>query len=214
MFHCGFMAPSTEITLCRRTCRRGNSALLPYRITRPGQCQADKPANAELVICDQTIDITYLSTNEGWLYLAGLKDLFTGEVVGYAMSQRMTRELVMQALIRAVAAKRPAAGLIHHSDRGSQYCAHDYQRLLTQFGMKASMSRKGNCYDNAPIESFWGTLKNELVHHRRFATRQQAKEEVSEYIEIFYNRQRSQARLGYLAPAVFCQQYYRNQLVA
>jgi putative transposase len=159
-------------------------------------------------------DITYLSTNEGWLYLAGLKDLFTGEVVGYAMSQRMTKELVMQALIRAVAAKRPAAGLIHHSDRGSQYCAHDYQRLLTQFGMKASMSRKGNCYDNAPIESFWGTLKNELVHHRRFATRQQPKEEVSEYIEIFYNRQRSQAKLGYLAPAVFCQQYYRNQLVA
>lgn len=158
-------------------------------------------------------DITYLSTNEGWLYLAGLKDLYSGELVGYAMSERMTKELVMQALIRAVAAKRPAAGLIHHSDRGSQYCAHDYRRLLEQFGMKASMSRKGNCYDNAPIESFWGTLKNELVHHRRFATRLQAREEVSEYIEIFYNRQRTQARLGYLSPAIFCQQYYRSQLL-
>jgi putative transposase len=159
-------------------------------------------------------DITYLSTNEGWLYLAGLKDLYSGEMVGYAMSQRMTKEIVMQAWMRAVAAKRPATGLIHHSDRGSQYCAHDYRRLLDQFGMKASMSRKGNCYDNAPIESFWGTLKKELVHHRRFATRQQAKAEVSEYIKIFYNRQRTQARHGYLAPAIFCQQYYRNQMVA
>lgn len=161
-----------------------------------------------------TSDITYLSTNEGWLYLAGLKDLYSGELVGYAMSERMTKELVMQALIRAVAARRPAAGLIHHSDQGSQYCAHDYRRLLKQFGMQASMSRRGNCYDNAPIESFWGTLKNELVHHQRFETRQQAKQEVTEYIEIFYNRQRTQARLGYLAPAVFCQQYYRSHTAA
>lgn len=157
-------------------------------------------------------DITYLATDEGWLYLAGLKDLYSGELVGYAMSERMTKNLVMQALMCAVEAKRPVAGLIHHSDRGSQYCAHDYRRLVAQFGMVASMSRKGNCYDNAPIESFWGTLKNELVYHRHYVTRQQAKDEVTEYIELFYNRQRTQARLGYVSPAVFTQQFYMNQL--
>ncbi len=93
--------------------------------------------------------------------------------------------------------------MIHHSDRGSQYCAHGYRQLLEQFGMKASMSRKGNCYDNAPMESFWGSLKNELVHHCRFATRSEAVASIREYIEIFYNRQRRHSRLGYLAPAVF-----------
>jgi putative transposase len=159
-------------------------------------------------------DITYVATDEGWLYLAGIKDLFNGELVGYAMSERMTKDLVMQALFRAVAAKRPAKGLIHHSDRGSQYCALAYQKLLRQFGMQASMSRKGNCWDNAPMESFWGSLKNELVHHRRFATREQAKREITEYIEIFYNRIRKQARLGYLSPAVFNQQYYAKQVAA
>ena len=159
-------------------------------------------------------DITYLATGEGWLYLAGLKDLYSGELVGYAMGERMTKNLVMQALVRAVAARRPAAGLICHSDRGGQYCAHAYRRLLKQFGMTASMRRKGNCYDNAAIESFWGTLKNELVHHRRYITRKQAKDAVTEYIEMFYNRQRTQARLGYVSPAVFTQQYYLNQLAA
>ena len=159
-------------------------------------------------------DITYLATDEGWLYLAGLKDLYSGELVGYAMGERMTKNLVMQALIRAVAARRPAAGLIHHSDRGGQYCAHAYRRLLKQFGMTASMSRKGNCCNAALIESFWGTLKNELVHHRCYITRQQAKDEVAEYIEMFYNRQRTQARLGYVSPAVFTQQFYLNQLAA
>jgi putative transposase len=159
-------------------------------------------------------DITYVATDEGWLYLAGIKDLFNGELVGYAMSERMTKDLVMQALFRAVAAKRPAKGLIHHSDRGSQYCALAYQKLLRQFGMQASMSRKGNCWDNAPMESFWGSLKNELVHHRRFATREQTKREITEYIEIFYNRIRKQARLGYLSPAVFNQQYYAKQVAA
>ena len=159
-------------------------------------------------------DITYVATDEGWLYLAGIKDLFNGELVGYAMSDRMTTTLVSQALFRAVAAKRPAKGLIHHSDRGSQYCAHAYQKQLQQFGMRVSMSRKGDCWDNAPMESFWGSLKNELVHHCRFATREQAKREITEYIEIFYNRIRKQARLGYLSPAAFAQQYYANQMGA
>ena len=155
-------------------------------------------------------DITYIATDEGWLYLAGLKDLFNGELVGYAMSERMTKDLVVQALFRGVCAKRPPKGLILHSDRGSQYCAHDYRQLLTQFGMRASMSRRGDCWDNAPMESFWGTLKNELVHHRKFETRQQAIEAITEYIEIFYNRQRKQERLGYLSPAAFTQRYYQN----
>ena len=159
-------------------------------------------------------DITYIPTGEGWLYLAGIKDLCTCEIVGYAMGERMTQELVGQALFRAVRAKRPAPGLIHHSDRGSQYCAHDYRQLLEQFGMRASMSRKGNCYDNAPMESFWGSLKNELVYHRRYQTRSEAQASIQEYIEIFYNRQRRHSRLGYIAPAVFARQFSKQQAVA
>lgn len=159
-------------------------------------------------------DITFIHTEEGWLYLAGVKDLFSGELVGYAMSERMTRELVMRALFHAPANRHPEKGLIVHSDRGSQYCAQDYQKLLKQFGMIASMSRKGDCWDNAPMESFWGTLKNELVHHRRFRTRQQAVQEVTEYIEIFYNRQRKQKRLNYLSPVEFTRQYFASLLAA
>lgn len=159
-------------------------------------------------------DITYISTDEGWLYLAGHKDLFNGEIVGYAMGERITKNLVSQSLFRAVAAKRPAEGLIHHSDRGSQYCSYEYQELLGQFEMKSSMSRKGNCYDNAPMESFWGTLKQELVHHRRYRTRQEAVQEITEYIEVFYNRERRQARLGFLSPAVYTQKFYAKRLAA
>ena len=159
-------------------------------------------------------DITYIPTDEGWLYLAGHKDAFTGEIVGYAMSPRMTKNLVSESLFRAVAAKRPMPGLIHHSDRGSQYCSDEYRNLLDQFHMRASMSRKGNCYDNAPMESFWGTLKNELVHHRRYMTRQEAIPEITEYIEVFYNRQRRQKRLGYLSPAAYERQYYSMKLAA
>ena len=159
-------------------------------------------------------DITYIPTAEGWLYLAGHKDLFTEEVVGYAMGERMTKNLVSQSLFRAVAAKRPAAGLIYHSDRGSQYCATEYQKFLKQSKMRSSMSRRRNCYDNAPIESFWGVLKNELVHHCRYATRREAIREITTYIEVFYNRKRKQKRLGYLSPAAYEQQYFKERLVA
>ncbi len=159
-------------------------------------------------------DITYIPTEEGWLYLAGHKDVFTGEIVGYAMGPRMTKNLVSQSLFRAVATKGSVSGLIHHSDRGSQYCSHEYRKLLDQFHMRASMSRKGDCYDNAPMESFWGTLKNELVHHRRYGTRREAVREISEYIEIFYNRQRRQARLGYLSPAAYERQFYEMPIAA
>jgi len=161
-----------------------------------------------------TSDITYVPTDEGWLYVAGHKDLFSGNIVGYAMGERLTRNLVSQSLFRAIVAKRPAKGLIHHSDRGSQYCACEYRDILDRFGLKASMSRKGNCYDNAPMESFWGTLKQELVHHRRYRTRQEAIRNITEYIEIFYNRQRLQARLGFLSPVVYEQRYYAGLLAA
>jgi putative transposase len=152
-------------------------------------------------------DITYIPTQEGWLYLAGVKDVFTCEIVGYAMDKRMTQKLTGKALFRAVQQKRPPKGLIHHSDRGSQYCAYDYRAMLDQFGLVASMSRKGNCFDNAPMESFWGSLKNELIHHWKFSTRGEAQTVIQEYIEVFYNRQRRHSRLGYEAPAVFAQKF-------
>jgi transposase InsO family protein len=159
-------------------------------------------------------DITYIPTDEGWLYLAGHKDLFSGEIVGYAMGERLSRNLVSQSLFRAVVAKRPAQGLIHHSDRGSQYCSHEYTRILEQCGLQPSMSGKGNCFDNAPMESFWGTLKQELVHHRHYRSRREAMQDITEYIEIFYNRQRLQAKLGFLSPAAYAQQYYAGLLAA
>lgn len=161
-----------------------------------------------------TADITYVPTAEGWLYVAAIKDLFAGEIVGRSFGQRMTTDLVVRALEQAVATRRPAAGLIHHSDRGSQYCSHEYQALLASYGMRVSMSRKGNCYDNAPVESFWGTLKTELVHHRSYQTRGEAVREIAEYIDLFYNRQRRQARLGYLSPAAYTQQFARQQHAA
>ena len=157
-------------------------------------------------------DITYVPTDEGWLYIAGHKDIFTGNVVGYAMGERLTRNLVSQSLFRAVAAKRPDKGLIHHSDRGSQYCSREYRNLLERFGLKASMSGRGNCYDNAPMESFWGMLKQELVHHRRYRTRLEAMQDITEYIEIFYNRQRLQSKLGFLSPVAYEQRYYAGLL--
>jgi putative transposase len=156
-------------------------------------------------------DITHVATDEGWLYLAAIKDLWNREIVGYAMSQRMTQDLVGRALFRAVAARRPPKGLIHHSDRGSQYCSHSYQEPMQQFVMVPSMSRKGNCWDNASMESFFGTLKRELVHHRKYRTRQQAVAEISEYIEMFYNRQRRHASLGNLSPAAYWKKFIRQQ---
>jgi len=158
-----------------------------------------------------TADITYVPTAEGWLYVAAIKDLFAGEIVGRAFGERMTTDLIVGALAQAVATRRPSRDLIHHSDRGSQYCSDEYQGWLRSCGLRVSMSRKGNCYDNAPVESFWGTLKNELVHHRRYQTRAEAAREIMEYIDLFYNRERRQARLGYVSPAAFTQQFMRQQ---
>ena len=159
-------------------------------------------------------DITYVPTDEGWLYVVGHKDLCTRKIVGYAMGKRMTKHLVMESLLRAVEVTRPPAGLLHHSDKGSQYCSHEYRRMLEGLGMKASMSGTGNCFDNAPMESFWATLKTELIFHRHFATRQQAIREITEYIEVFYNRQRLQRQLDYLSPAAFERRYYEQRLAA
>jgi putative transposase len=140
-------------------------------------------------------DITYIPTDEGWLYLAAHKDLFNGEIVGYAAGSRITKEITIQSLLMAIKRRQPEGGLIHHSDRGIQYCSDTYQRLLNQFHIQPSMSRKGNCYDNAPMESFFGILKNELIYQKRYATREEAIREITEYIEIFYNRERIQEKL-------------------
>lgn len=148
-------------------------------------------------------DITYIWTLEGWLYLAVLLDLYSRAVIGWAMGPRLTGDLVEQALRMALTTRQPTAGLLHHSDRGSQYAAGPYQQLLTAHGITTSMSRLGNCWDNACVESFFGTLKRELVYHRQYTTRREATQDIFEYIEVFYNRQRRHSTLGYRSPAEF-----------
>ena len=152
-------------------------------------------------------DITYIPTDEGWLYLAAVKDLYSCEIVGWAMDSRMTKTLVAEALRAAYWRNKLKPDVMHHSDRGSQYCSASYRALQASYGMKTSMSQKGNCWDNAPIESFFGTLKTECLHHYRFATREHARQTVFEYIEVFYNRIRRHAKIGNLAPANFAKQH-------
>jgi len=154
-------------------------------------------------------DITYIWTTEGWLYLAVVIDLFSRSVVGWAMDKRMTRQLVMDALTMAVRRRRPPSGLIFHSDRGSQYASADFQTLLAKHGMLCSMSRKGDCWDNAPVESFFGSLKQELVFHKRYPTRFHARQSIFDYIERFYNRSRLHSTLGYKSPANFEAIYFK-----
>ncbi len=145
-------------------------------------------------------DITYIATDEGWLYLATLEDLYSRQIVGWAMGRRMTQDLVLRALDRAVHRHHPPAGLIHHSDRGSQYAATAYQQQWRAYDMVASMSRKGNCYDNACIESWHSLLKKELVYLQRFKSRADAQLAIFEYIEGFYNRRWLHSALGYRTP--------------
>jgi transposase InsO family protein len=148
-------------------------------------------------------DITYIATDEGWLYLAVVLDLHSRLVVGWAMSERMTAKLVCDALQMALWRRKRPRGVIIHSDRGSQYCSGDYQRLLRDNGLVCSMSKKGDCYDNAAMESWNHSLKIEAIHGERFVTRQAAKDQVFEYIEVYYNRKRLHSRLGYLSPEAF-----------
>jgi len=149
-----------------------------------------------------TADITYLDTAEGWLYLATVLDLYSRRIVGWAMAEHMETSLVRDALQMALTQRQPVAGLLHHSDRGCQYASADYQAVLTTHGVECSMSRRGNCYDNAVHESFFGTLKSECAD-ARFASRTVARQCVFEYIEVWYNRQRRHSTLGYLSPAEF-----------
>jgi putative transposase len=146
-------------------------------------------------------DISYIPTDEGWLYLAAIKDLATMEIVGWAMSERLKSALCEDALKMAFRNRRPEPGLVHHSDRGAQYACDDYRKLLKLNAITVSMSRKGNCLDNAPMESFFSSLKTEMVHRTRFQTRREAKAALFEYIEIFYNRQQRHSSIGYRTPA-------------
>lgn len=161
-------------------------------------------------------DITYVPTDEGWLYLAAVLDLCSRRVVGWSMADHMRAELVGDALQMAIARRQPKTvnsnaddacggepGLLHHSDRGVQYASDEMQTLLARHGITASMSAKGDCYDNAVMESFWATLKTELIHHEHYATRDQARASIFEYIEVFYNRKRLHSTLGYMSPEAF-----------
>jgi putative transposase len=182
------------------------------RFRRTTDSNHDQPIAANLLAQDFSAtapntrwvtDITYIPTDAGWLYLAAIVDLFSRRVVGWAMDAHMERSLVLRALAAALGQRSTGHGLIHHSDRGCQYASQDYRAALAGADIQASMSRRGNCYDNAVIESFWHSLKVELVHHHRFATRAQAQTEIFEYIEVFYNRQRLHSTLGYQTPAAF-----------
>ena len=156
-------------------------------------------------------DITYVWTDEGWLYLAAILDLFSRRAVGFAMSERIDRGLAIQALRTAVGRRLPNAGLLHHSDRGSQYASGDYQQALTDLGVVCSMSRKANCWDNSVAESFFATLKTELIYTRRFATRADAREAIFDFIETFYNRRRRHSTLGYVSPVDFEMQFVQER---
>ena len=148
-------------------------------------------------------DVTYIPTREGWLLLAVILDLFSRKVVGWSMGERLTSELAQRALLHAIEHRLPEQGLLIHSDRGKEYYANDYQAMLKENGLVCSMSRLGNCYDNAVMESFFHSLKVEQVHHDDYRTRDEARSAIFDYIEIFYNRQRKHSSIGYLSPVAF-----------
>ncbi|QHT66205.1 IS3 family transposase [Rhodocytophaga rosea] len=160
-------------------------------------------------------DITYIWTKEGWLYLAVVLDLFSRKVVGWAMDNNMERGLVITALAMALQTRKPSKGLLHYSDWGSQYTSNDYQQLLKNNKICCSMSRKGNCYYNAVMESFFATLKQELVYHRLYQNRKEARQNIFEYIEVWYNRKRMHSTLGYMSPYEFenKQAYFNGCLI-
>jgi putative transposase len=163
----------------------------------------DRQFNAKRTNRKWVADITYVATQQGWLYLAAVMDLCSRRIVGWSMADHMKVDLVVDALKMALARRQPAGELLHHSDRGVQYASDDYQRLLSEHGIKCSMSEKGDCYDNAAMESFFATLKTELVHAANYATHENARASIFEYIEVFYNRNRRHSSLGYLSPEAF-----------
>lgn len=163
----------------------------------------DRDFVAQAPDCKWVCDFTYLWTNQGWLYLAIVMDLFSRRIVGWSMQEQMKSGLVSQAMEMAIQRRRPKAGLLHHSDRGVQYASEDYQRLLQKHGVICSMSRTGDCYDNAVAESFFATLKRELINGQTPASMEEARHLVFEWIEVFYNRQRRHSTLGYKSPEAF-----------
>jgi transposase InsO family protein len=176
----------------RTTDSRHDLPIAPNRIAR--DFTAEAPNRVWLA------DITYIATAEGWLYLAAVMDLFSRKIVGWAMRDHMQVELASSALTMAVRQRQPGTGLIHHSDRGVQYASYEYRATLAGAGVAASMSRKADCYDNAPMESFFHTLKTELVHHRDYKTRAEAQRDIFAFIEGFYNRTRLHSAIGYITP--------------
>lgn len=158
-------------------------------------------------------DISYVRTGEGWLYLAVVIDLYARRIVGWAASSRLTQDLACQALQMAITHRRPPLGLIHHSDRGSQYTSQAYRHILTRHQMRMSMSQTGSCFDNAVAESFFATIKTEWLHRQRFATRQAARTAIFYFIEVFYNRQRLHSTLGYVSPLAFENAFYQSKRI-
>jgi len=190
-----------HLQACRRRQRHvttqadGTLPIAPNRLNREFQAMAP---NQKWVS-----DITYVPTDEGWLYLATVMDLYSRRIIGWAMHNTLADELTQAALQMALSQCRPAGDLLHHSDRGSQYASAEYQALLTAHHAVPSMSRTGNCYDNAPMESFFSTLKTELIHRRHYRTRAEARHDIFAYIEGFYNTQRRHSALGYRSPIEF-----------
>jgi transposase InsO family protein len=172
----------------------------PHPIARNLLAQAGHPKSTNRIWVS---DITYIHTAQGWLYLAAVMDLYSRKVVGWATADHLKTSLVEQAMSEAVRSRRPAKGLLHHSDRGCQYASADYRQLLSSLKALPSMSSAGNCYDNAAMESFWSTLKTEWLHHRKFQTHAQAKLAIFDYIETFYNPKRLHSALGYQSPVDF-----------
>ena len=183
------MAPPRRV---RTTDSRHDLPIAPNLLNR--NFRADAPNRIWLT------DITYIETDQGWLYLATVMDLYSRRIVGWAMADHLRADLPLAALRMAISVQRPGAGLILHSDRGVQYASADYREVIQSAGFQASMSRKADCYDNAPMESFFHTLKTELVHHRHYATRAEATRDIFAYIEGFYNRTRRHSAIGYISP--------------
>jgi putative transposase len=177
--------------------------IAPNHLARRFGVGTDSDAAARMPNAVWACDLTYLWTEQGWLYLWVVLDLFSRKIVGWAMTEHLRSQGAVEALTMALRRRRPVEALLHHSDRGSQYACGDYRQLLAEHGITASMSRSGNCYDNAVVESFFSTLKTELVHHEHYASCQQARSSLFEWIEVFYNRQRRHSSLNYLSPEAF-----------
>jgi putative transposase len=197
----GLAVPGRRRRAPRTTDSRHDHPVAPSLLER--RFAADRPAAVWLA------DISYIPTGEGWLYLAAVRDLATREIVGWSMADHLGADLACDALLMALRRRQPPRGLIHHSDRGVQYASKPYRAILARHGIAQSMSRKGDCLDNAPTESFFGTLKNELVHRTTFPTREAARRAIFESVEAFYNRRRRHSALGFLTPAQAYEQMAR-----